>query len=681
MDTETPEPDTPARPGPEGGDDELRIDVDDPSVGAPPVVAVVVCHDPGDWFEEALAGLAAQEYPSLSVLVIDAGSAVDPTPRVAGVLPDAYVRRLDARTPASASPPTRCSRSSRARPSTCSATTTSPSRPTPSGRWSRRPTGPTPASSDRSWCRWDDVSGLLQVGMAVDKYGHDVSPVERGELDQEQHDAVRDVFSIPGAATLVRADLFAALGGYDPAITFLGEDLDLCWRAQVAGARVLVAPQAVARHVEALGQREGFGVERAPPARRCGTACAPSSPATGASTGSGWCPRSRSSPSSRWSTRSSRAGAGWPPTSSPPGSGTGGTARRTRRPGAGSTAIRAVPDSEVRRLQARGSARFAAFLRGQLGRTGDDRVRALSRSSRDVRRGAAGQRSQHDGRGVGRPGRGPALRFPPLPVRDAALARRSAAAPDPALARARRVALGVAARRARQRGDPAHRLRPARRLRDAAPRLHGRAHPAARRWSRCFVGPIGAARLVRSAGSARASVVAAVVYAAIPLPYDALANGRWGGLVAWSAVPWLVGALARAGGDEPFDRPASRARWRDVLALGLLTALVVRRRTHRRAGAGRARPGADARRPRRGPVDRIAPDAHHRPRRFGRRRGAAPALVGRGDPRPTACGRRSRARSRRCRHRRSRSCCASRWDRSVRRRSGGCSCSPASSRS
>src|SRR5580693_159471 len=62
--------------------------------GAPPVVAVVVTCDPGWWLEECLAALAAQDYPELSVLVIDADSADDPTPRVATVLPTAFVRRI-----------------------------------------------------------------------------------------------------------------------------------------------------------------------------------------------------------------------------------------------------------------------------------------------------------------------------------------------------------------------------------------------------------------------------------------------------------------------------------------------------------------------------------------------------------------------------------------------------------
>ena len=62
---------------------------------APAVVAVVVTRDPGPWFEQAVDALAAQEYSNLAVLFIDAASDIDPTPRIAPALPDAYVRRLE----------------------------------------------------------------------------------------------------------------------------------------------------------------------------------------------------------------------------------------------------------------------------------------------------------------------------------------------------------------------------------------------------------------------------------------------------------------------------------------------------------------------------------------------------------------------------------------------------------
>src|SRR4051794_41120309 len=64
------------------------------SGGAPPVVAVVVARSPGDWFEETLASLAGQDYPNLSVLIVDAGPDPDLTARVASVLPGAFVRHV-----------------------------------------------------------------------------------------------------------------------------------------------------------------------------------------------------------------------------------------------------------------------------------------------------------------------------------------------------------------------------------------------------------------------------------------------------------------------------------------------------------------------------------------------------------------------------------------------------------
>jgi len=121
-------------PSPQPDDDgvERQPDVDaepEPILEAPPVVAVIVTHNAGDWLDETLESFAGQTYDNLSVLVIDAASDIDPT------------------------------------------------------------------------------------------------------------------------------DLFAHLGGFDPGIDLLGEDLDLCWRAHLVGARVVVAPAGRVRHREALTER------------------------------------------------------------------------------------------------------------------------------------------------------------------------------------------------------------------------------------------------------------------------------------------------------------------------------------------------------------------------------------------------------------------------------------------
>ena len=59
------------------------------------------------------------------------------------------------------------------------------------------------------------------------------------------------------------------------------------------------------------------------------------------------------------------------------------------------------------------------------------------------------------------------------------------------------------------------------------------------------VGVTGTWRLARGTGSLLARLVTLVAYLAIPLPYDAIARGRWGGLLLWAVAPWLVLVLAR----------------------------------------------------------------------------------------------------------------------------------------
>ncbi len=95
--------------------------------------------------------------------------------------------------------------------------------------------------------QWDDPRRLAAIGMGSDRFGVQVDLVEPGDFDQEQYDGVRDVFVAPTGVQLVRADLFRALEGFDALMESASEDLDLCWRAQVAGARVVAVPAAVAR--------------------------------------------------------------------------------------------------------------------------------------------------------------------------------------------------------------------------------------------------------------------------------------------------------------------------------------------------------------------------------------------------------------------------------------------------
>ena len=121
---------------------------------------------------------------------------------------------------------------------------------------------------------WDDPRVLESVGMGVDRFGEVDRTIELGEVDQEQHDGVRDVFVLPSACMLVRADLFRELGGFDEAMSFHGEDVELCWRIHHSGARVVVAPSARVRHRAELVAPPARPAPRA--AARRSTGCAPS---------------------------------------------------------------------------------------------------------------------------------------------------------------------------------------------------------------------------------------------------------------------------------------------------------------------------------------------------------------------------------------------------------------------
>ena len=98
----------------------------------------------------------------------------------------------------------------------------------------------------------DDPTVLVHVGQSVDRYATVIERVQPGEIDQGQHDAVRDVFVAPGGVTLIRDDLLRLLGGYDERYVAMGDDLELCWRARLAGARIVCAPDAVVGHAERL---------------------------------------------------------------------------------------------------------------------------------------------------------------------------------------------------------------------------------------------------------------------------------------------------------------------------------------------------------------------------------------------------------------------------------------------
>jgi len=99
---------------------------------------------------------------------------------------------------------------------------------------------------------WDNPSMLQDFGQATDRYGRSVPRVERGEIDQGQYDDVQEVLYATSAALLVARELVEKIGLFDARYVALRDDLDLSWRAHIAGYKTVVDPGAAVRHAAAV---------------------------------------------------------------------------------------------------------------------------------------------------------------------------------------------------------------------------------------------------------------------------------------------------------------------------------------------------------------------------------------------------------------------------------------------
>jgi GT2 family glycosyltransferase len=588
---------------------------------APPVLAVVVAHDPGPWFAETLASIASQDYADLSVLVLDTGTSEDLAARVAEFLPTAYVRHVGGNRGFGATVnEVRTMVDGAAYFLVCHddialADDAVHLMVEEAFRSNAGIVSPKVVS-------WNDPGQLVHVGMSIDKGGSVVERVQAHEIDHGQHDAVRDVFVAPGGCTLIRADLFEELDGYDPSIVAMGEDLDLCWRAQVVGARIIVAPDARVRHLEVLAS----GERQLEPSLLAASALsmANSSAATAAGAGAGGeiptvdkadevaDPVGDGGGQSRPVTLQelqrrhellavftcySRAhvwrvvpqvfllAVGEVLVAELAGNRTRARAvvrawrwnfarmGATRKRRSDLQLKRRVADKEIRLLQVRGSARLSAYLRRvfQLGFHGAHAdelavaaavaVETYGTADEGLEIEPAAEQTEA-GRVAGRvrlavwlvagllmvigsrgvlTGRLPALgQFTPFPSWSSTISQfftgwhpsgvGTTAPASPALAISGAVgtlllgAMGLTQKIL----------------------IFG-----------CLpLGAWGAVRLLRPFGSQRAALVSGLAYLAIPLPYNALALGRWGALVVYAGAPWVLATLARSTGLEPFVRAA-----------------------------------------------------------------------------------------------------------------------------
>jgi len=530
----------------------------EPRAATPSVTAVVVAADPGDWFEETLDSIVTQDYPRLDLVVVDVAGSPLLAERVREVAPAATL--LDASDTDGFSAAANAVLDTglesafllMCHDDVALASDAVRVLVTEAMRSNAGITGP-------KLVDWEHPERLQHVGFDVDQFAAAADKVEPGELDQEQHDAVADVFAVPSAAVLIRRALFDAIGGFDPVMTRWGEDVDICWRAQLAGARVIVAPDALVRHRGDLIARTGVDDVRRTRARHqvrtvlvTGSRVRllltlplmmllfASEAAVALATGR---LRQVVDVGSAWIWNLSRLG-------------------EIRRRRAGLRPKISVRHSDLRSLQLAGSARINAFVRGQIGRGGRSFGRELVSA---IRTGTArfavlswalvvafvlfGSRSLIATRV---PAVGDFAAFPESSRDLAATLWSGWRDHDLGSAGSTPSGFGLLGLLATLLGGAVGLVRTA--------------------WviGPIFVGLAGAWRLLAVTGSRRAQIGSLVAYMAIPLPWVSIAAGSWGGIGAYTISPWILRGLLELQASAPFRTTAGpvRTSGRAVLSAG-----------------------------------------------------------------------------------------------------------------
>ncbi len=90
------------------------------------------------------------------------------------------------------------------------------------------------------------------AGGWLDSYGY---PFAKGRIfdvceeDKGQYNTTENVFWVTGAAMLIKSSVFHEINGFDEYFFAHQEEIDMCWRMQLAGYKLFVCPDSVVYHV------------------------------------------------------------------------------------------------------------------------------------------------------------------------------------------------------------------------------------------------------------------------------------------------------------------------------------------------------------------------------------------------------------------------------------------------
>jgi GT2 family glycosyltransferase len=216
----------------------------------PSVLVVLVVHDGMPWLRECLRSLSRQTHPRLGIVAIDSGSTDGSREALEQALGASRVVDVPAATglPGAVQAGLRVDAADRAdyvlilhddtalEPEAVAGMVQAAERVEGVGV-----VGPKVVD-------WDDPRVLREVGQSTDRFGYPYSPLEEDEIDHGQYDRVREVLFVSSCAMLVSRAALRRAGPPDERLAPFHEDLDFCWRARLAGFRVLMSPRARARH-------------------------------------------------------------------------------------------------------------------------------------------------------------------------------------------------------------------------------------------------------------------------------------------------------------------------------------------------------------------------------------------------------------------------------------------------
>jgi GT2 family glycosyltransferase len=103
-----------------------------------------------------------------------------------------------------------------------------------------------------SWKQKDHFEYAGAAGGWIDSLGYPFAKgrvLDNCEIDNHQYNNSEPIFWASGAALFIRASTFHSLNGFDPFFFAHQEEIDLCWRTQLAGYKIYSCPAAVVWHV------------------------------------------------------------------------------------------------------------------------------------------------------------------------------------------------------------------------------------------------------------------------------------------------------------------------------------------------------------------------------------------------------------------------------------------------